>query len=126
MRVRIKTMSELINEFGEPDFYGGIWDIEATEISLTLKMIQYLGEDIEVDENEMQYGWCWSGLYHKPKEKTAYYKWRLWLEGGAILEPDVLLSDKLENGEGSELRGTREIIQKEKISEAIYKVEGQE
>jgi len=59
------------------------------------------------------------------KQKTAYYKWRLWDEDGDIVEPDYLIDESGAYGTGTSSSLWQGAIKREKISEAVYKCEEQ-
>ena len=68
-------------------------------------------------------------LEHFPsfkKPQTAYYFWRFWFKDGEIENCQYAISEDGLYADGNRYRWFDNIIKKEKISEAIYKVEGQE
>ena len=65
-------------------------------------------------------------LIERPQEKTAYYKWRLYFKNGEIIEPAYFLDESLIAGDSEAYYKRDKVIKQEKISEAVYKIEGQE
>jgi len=65
-------------------------------------------------------------LIEKPQERTAFYKWRLYFKNGEIVEPAYFLDESLIAGDSEAYCKRDRVIKQEKISEAVYKVEGQE
>jgi hypothetical protein len=64
-------------------------------------------------------------ILNKPKKRTAYYKWRLWMKNGDIFEPAILINDNGLYGDGSDSIRWFQAVKREKISEALYRIEGQ-
>jgi len=65
-------------------------------------------------------------LIERPQERTAYYKWRIYFKNGEIAEPAYFLDESLIAGDSKVYWRRDRVIKQEKISEAVYKVEGQE
>lgn len=63
-------------------------------------------------------------IYREPS--TAYYKWRLWHSDGDITEPDTFVDESGTYGDGIVSLIWKCAVKREKISEAVYKCEGQE
>jgi len=103
-------------------FKGGIVKIEALDIvSYYITFREYrISEGAHLFKQIMH-----ELSFEKPKEKVAYYKWRLWSNNGDIHETSFLLDDNGNYGEGNVCNDFTDAIYKEKISEAVYKVEGQ-
>lgn len=59
-------------------------------------------------------------------EKTAYYKWRLYMRDGGIDDTPHCMNEQGYLGNGNLSCNFKAAVHREKISEAIYKVEGQE
>lgn len=76
----------------------------------------------------------WQGLLEieveiieEEKKPTPYYIWRLWLCNGDIIETAYYLSKAGVYGDGKTKSSPwHEAVKREKISEAVYKIEGQQ
>ena len=74
MKVKIKTLKELIDEFGEPKI-GQLNGLIFNNIYVVgTEMLKHLGKEItihETTENDI-HDFCWYNLYHKPEKKKLY------------------------------------------------------
>lgn len=125
MKYRIKSMQEILKENPGAKF-DELGNLDVTSgLCIHKERFQLLGKTCD----KLLAG-VWDESWYEviePKEPKKYYKWRLYYKDGDIVEPEQLIDESGDHGMGSSYCSEWDnLVHKEKISEGVIKIEGQE